>query len=752
MPRFQNGLTGGLILFSVAIPPLSYAQGGATSSAVVSHEVKLTEISVTATRTRRETDEVPATVSVIDETAIEHDLTQNIKDLIRYEPGVSVPASPARFGNSGYNIRGVEGNRVLIQIDGVRIPETFSFGSFSNAGRDLVDLDSLKTVEILRGPSSTLYGSDALGGVVSYFTKDPADYLKQTGGKPYADLKATYASVIDGRKEGFTLAGGQGVVQGLLQYVRRDGHEPDNKGENDAANIVRTTPNPQDTQGNNWLGKLAFQPDSGNIFKITLDSLDDNVATNVLSSIGTRVTPTRTTTGLRGDDTNRRNRLSLEHQYRNANGKWFQSARWHIYGQDGKVLQHTAENQFNSAGAGSNRLRVRDFTFEQKALGGGLQLESNWQSGEAVHRLIYGLDVWETKTSEQRDGVEFNLTAGTSTKVVGPDSFPVRDFPESDTLQAGLFVQDEIALRDGRFNVIPGLRYDYYKLTPRPDNIFTKDNPGITPVSIKDSALSPKFGAIYKLDNGMSLYGQYAHGFRAPPYSDANIGFTNLLFGYTTIPNPDLKSETSKGIELGLRGKSDRGTFGVALFDNRYKDFIDSLHQLTCPGDPKCVPGLITFQSINLNKVRIFGLEVKGSWKLDRTLALKGGFAYAHGDNQQTDQPLNSIDPIKLVAGLQYTQPGDRFGGEIATTLVAAKDRVDTSTGNLFKSPGYGLVDVFGRYNFSRQAALNFGVFNLLDKKYWHWSDVRGQLATDATLDRFTQPGRNASASFRYQF
>lgn len=116
------------------------------------------------------------------------------------------------------------------------------------------------------------------------------------------------------------------------------------------------------------------------------------------------------------------------------------------------------------------------------------------------------------------------------------------------------------------------------------------------------------------------------------------------------------------------------------------------------------------------------------------------------------DLTQNIKDLIRYEPGVSVPASPARFGVEIATTLVAAKDRVDTSTGNLFKSPGYGLVDVFGRYNFSRQAAFNFGVFNLFDKKYWHWSDVRGQLATGAMLDRFTQPGRNASASFRYQF
>ena len=172
-------------------------------------------------------------------------------------------------------------------------------------------------------------------------------------------------------------------------------------------------------------------------------------------------------------------------------------------------------------------------------------------------------------------------------QIVAPDDFPVRDFPESDTALAGLFAQDDIRL--GRWSVIPGLRYDYYRLKPKPDAIFAADNPGITPVEKKEHAVSPKIGLLFRATPRYTLFGQYAHGFRAPPYNDVNIGFTNLAFGYTAVPNPDLKPERSRGVEIGLRGDfGARGRFSLAAFHNRYRDFIASLQQLDCPGDPAC--------------------------------------------------------------------------------------------------------------------------------------------------------------------
>ncbi len=759
MLRLQNSTCCRLLGLIVVLPGFACAEDEPEPVPVA--ETVLDQVTVSATRTERATDEVPATVSVIEDDEIERQLAFDIKDLIRYEPGVSVSTSPARFGNSGFTIRGIEGNRVLIQIDGVRVPDAFSIGSFSNAGRDLVDLDSLKSVEILRGPASTLYGSDALGGVVSYYTKDPADYLKETGGEPYFDVKTAFASADEEWKNGFTVAAGPGRWQGLLQYVRRDGHEQDNKGENDSRGNLRTTPNPQDTESDNWLGKLVFAANAGNTFKLILDKLDETVETKVLNAIGNMVSSVRTTTNLIGDDGNERQRLSLEHDYHNADARWIQNAHWLIYTQDGEVTQHTEENQFNSSMGGSQRLRVRDFLFEQEMLGGELQLQSDWTSGAADHSLLYGVELSITETSQRRDGTEFNLTAGTSSTTVGPDIFPVRDFPTSDTLLAGLFIQDEIAWGNGRFILTPALRYDYYKLEPDPDTIFIEDNPGITSVDINDSALSPKLGALYKFNSGLSLYGQYAEGFRAPPFNDANIGFTNLQFGYTAIPNADLEPETSQGIELGLRGGNARGRFDIAAFYNRYEDFIDSLSLLTCPGDPRCVPDLLTFQSVNLDRVRIFGLEASGAWELNKRITVKGSLAFAEGDNLESDEPLNSIDPFKLVLGLQYQAPGQRYGGEVITTAVVAKSgsQVDESAGELIETSGFAVVDVLGWYRLSKQASFNVGIFNLLDKKYSYWTDVRSQINTMGggadpalTIDRFTQPGINASASFRYQF
>ena len=167
---------------------LSSAAHASESVSTPADATEVDKVTVTATRSEKPVSLAPATVSVISADEMEDGLVKDIKDLVRDEPGVSVRNAPARFtaagsstgrdGNAGFNIRGLEGNRVLIVVDGVRVPDGFAFGAQSTGRGDYVDLDILKSVEIVRGPASALYGADGLAGSVSFITKDPSDILK----------------------------------------------------------------------------------------------------------------------------------------------------------------------------------------------------------------------------------------------------------------------------------------------------------------------------------------------------------------------------------------------------------------------------------------------------------------------------------------------------------------------------------------------------------------------------------------------
>lgn len=142
-------------------------------------QAEIEPVVVTADRNAQTLDKAAPNVSVIGRKTLNQASAQNLDDMVLYEPGVSVPSDNNRRGHAGINIRGIDGNRILMMVDGVRIPESYAGGGSNGAisGRDMVESDTLKQVDIVKGPYSALYGSDALGGVVNMVTLSPRDFV-----------------------------------------------------------------------------------------------------------------------------------------------------------------------------------------------------------------------------------------------------------------------------------------------------------------------------------------------------------------------------------------------------------------------------------------------------------------------------------------------------------------------------------------------------------------------------------------------
>lgn len=679
---------------------------------------ELDAVTSSANRYERSLKDVPGSVTVIDEEEVAKRNAGSIRDLTRYEPGVSVSNSPLRSGIGNYTIRGIGGNRVAVTIDGLRLPD---FPENSQPGtyfRNYVDLENLKRVEIVRGPASTLFGSDAIGGLVAYFTKDPEDYLREVGKDWYVSGRVRLDSADDSVSETATMAGRAGAFETLALVTRRDGQELENNGSRQA--------NPQDTGLTSFLGKTVWKPTESDRFRLTAEYADLDVRTDVRSSL------TSTILGQRADDNSKRRRVSLDHVH-NAPIGFVDNIRWLVGYQEVDRREHTDEDRIS---AGQRRLRVTDQNFSQDILSGDLQLESRAELLGLSQRLVYGIDFSLTDTTRPRDRTEINLVTGAATKTIAGESFPTKTFPDSRTLLAGAYIQDEVTLLGGRLSLTGGLRVDYYDLSVDPDADFLRNNPD--PVSGQSATgVSPKLGAVYRLDGTFSLFGQYAHGFRAPPYDDANIGFTNNAFGYRVLPNPNLKPETSDGVEAGLRGTwRDGSSFQIGGFYTYYQSFIEQIGLGVGP------TGLLDFQARNLDEVVIWGFEGKGRWQLLPEWALLGSIAYARGEDQSTGLPIDSVDPLKGVVGLRYERD-DGWGGELVATGVVRQDRVSDPT--FFKTPGYGVLDLLAFYDLDRRLSVALGIFNIFDQRYFIHQDVVGLANSSPLKELYTQPGRTVA-------
>jgi len=731
--------------------------GAALAGPVAAEEAESADaeqVTVTATRSASDIDSVPSVVTVIDADEIEENLATDIKDLIRFEPGVTVPTAPSRFGaalgatgrdgNSGFIIRGMGGNRVLMQVDGIRSPDGFSFGPNAFGRGDYVDLDLLQSVEIVRGPASALYGSDGLAGVVSFITRDPSDFLED-GESFAARARVSYASADESWAENITAAGRfSDHWSGLIAYTRRDAQETENQGESDTPDSRRTVPNPQEIESNAVLARLVFEPSDQHRFRLTGDYSDRSILTEALS--GRAVLPpdgpalgAGSVIDLDGMDESERSRVTLDYTFSNGAG-FIDNAFVGIYTQSSWLRQFSDEDRNTSAD------RTRDTTYDNDVWGITAQGETAIPTGWGEHRLVYGVDYSVTTQGAIRDG----------TVPTPPAVFPERPFPETEYTRTGVFLVDEITLLDGALTLFPGVRWDQYELTPNDDALYLGTLDGQS-----GDHISPKFGAVAWPTDSFGVFFNYAEGFKAPAPSEVNNYFENLTLGafgaaYTSIPNPDLDPETSEGYEVGVRGRNwsmlgGQWDWSASAFASFYEDFIS---QQIVSGSGSAIDPFV-YQYVNLNEVEISGVEARFNGAWDNGFGLTFAASYAEGD-QVTPAgrgPLETIDPLRLVAGLSYAAQSGNWGGQAIVTYSARKDASDVATpATAFRPDAFTILDLTAYWNVTDAATMRAGIFNVTDEAYFWWSDARGLSAGSTTRDAYTQPGRNFSVSVAYRF
>ncbi|KAK6020599.1 TonB-dependent receptor, partial [Ostertagia ostertagi] len=192
---------------------------------------------------------------------------------------------------------------------------------------------------------------------------------------------------------------------------------------------------------------------------------------------------------------------------------------------------------------------------------------------------------------------------------------------------------------------------------------------------------SPKLGLLYHFDDTYSGYFQYATGFRAPPYDNANFGFTNAASFYQILPNANLKPETANSFEVGLRGKYENGSsWQLTGFYNLYNNFLET----TVVG---MVGPITQFQYVNLTNVTIWGIEARGEYRFAPEWAVAGWTAFAQGTDTRTGLPVDSVSPWTTQARIRY---GFDKGlvAQLIGTVAAAHSAVSSPTG----LPGSGLL------------------------------------------------------------
>jgi hemoglobin/transferrin/lactoferrin receptor protein len=326
----------------------------------------------------------------------------------------------------------------------------------------------------------------------------------------------------------------------------------------------------------------------------------------------------------------------------------------------------------------------------------------------------------------------------------------------SDVSELGIYFLDAITFGEEQDWVLsPSLRFDFYEVKPQSNQVFMANsaNVGFTPVVYENEVWgTPAISLLHRFNEGINYYFSYNRGIRNPTAEELNGFFEHPPTSSTTSSfiidaNPNLQEERSDSFEMGLQANLAKDVFGVSIFKNYYDGFIDLIKQPS--------PGVLDlYSNDNVGKVEIHGVEIswkRNDWKLEESFpAFDFGlsFSWSEGDKPDQNQPLNSIEPWKLISFVDWVSDSKTKGIRLTSTYRAKKkyNQIDQSIGEQFSVGDSIVLDASAWFEISDRWKILGGINNLTDEKYFLWSSVRrgGGHSSNSVNEKNTQPGTNA--------
>ena len=683
---------------------------------------------------------------------------KDVKDLFSNKLDVNVSQlQTARSGGEGVNIRGLQGNRVTTTVDGIALPEAQESKHFISYGvefgrADYVDVSSLRSADVQYAGSA-----NSLSGSVNFATLEPADLLR---GRTLGGLIGSGYNSIDNSVYG-TLggAGKIGGYQGMVMTTIRDGAQTKNRGTNGGTGVDRTEPNPADTQNNYVLTKHYYQLNDQHRVGAAFEHQRKKIKTDLLILNDTNI-DRNTGVQTKGNaiDRVKRTRFSLSHDYNNEHG-WLQNAKTQVYYQNAGT-----DNYRHRLGSNNYRLEKSDVNYKTHGINSNLM---SFIDGNIPQVLRYGLSYNHTKATNylyyERPAYGNSRHAYFNGK------------PTSDTKQHKVtgYFEDEIAF--GKWIVTPQVGFVHYRMTPSGGNSEVAQ---FQPAKSSETKFTPKLSLEYRAAPEFIPYVQYSRGVRTPSAQQLTSYFFESVTYFVprmgpqtanvaVVGNPNLRSETADNFEIGVKGQNEKLQYLVTGYYNHYKNFIDWVSKPT--------QGYTTFiQYDNLDKAKVYGFTADVKWKFYKDFYLAEGISYSRGkaSNKGVKTPINSIQPLKVRAGLGYE--GETFGANIQWTYNRGKSDKDIEQSSAYlynPTGGYSVFDLGAYWKPVENLTLTAGVNNLFNKKYWNWNDIsylallskatqdQGRdpssiplAITSGNADRYSAPGRNFNVGVRYEF
>ena len=652
------------------------------------------ETIVRATRESQRATDTAADVVVVTREELEATNERSLPRQLAEAAGVWVQET--NLGGGSPIIQGLSGNQVLLIVDGVRLNDSTTRNGV-NQMLNGIDPATVERIEVIRGPRSVLYGSDALGGVVLVWTRSRQPLGGSAGSERTlgGELGVAAQSVTDGIVASAGLSGAW-EDHGVLGI----GSHHDWEDLRSADGVVDHTGYDGRALFGSWIARFDEHRALRTSAAVTQDF--DVPRTDRLNTGFGQTQPANSEFDFAEQD-RRRVVLAYEDTQGHALCDSFQARSSFRTYDEQRVIR-----AFNS----NTRRLERD---ETSTLGVGLDLVKNL--GER-HVLVYGVDADYDDVDSSR--VDVDLAGGGQTQQDG--SFA----PDSRFLSTGVFVQDEWHVAED-WDATLGARYGFFDFGFRDPDTDQKEDGSF-------DALSGSAALAHALNPGLSLVGTLATGFRAPNL--AELAREASFFGGTELPNADLDPERSLYTELALEHAGSAHVLALALFRNRIDDAVSSV--LIDPGGPDA--GDETYLRENVAKLTILGASARGQAALGGVDSpWSGSFAvdYTYGEQESDvvdgsgevpfdEVPAQRIPPLTGWLGLERAM-GLVSWERTRLTLNWAfeQDRLspqDLGDPRIDPSGTDGWVtldlDLAGRFGALHGLSWTLGVSNLLDEDY----------------------------------
>lgn len=559
------------------------------------------EIIITGSRVEVNPEDLPMTVEVVTREELERLQSTSVGDALRYVPGVTV-ADNGMAGQQRVVVRGIGGRRTLLLVDGERVTSQRDM----SGPPVLNEIDGVERIEVLKGPGSVMYGSDALAGVVNIITRDGRDADAAIGGQ----VGYRYSSASSLKQPNVAVQGALDRFDYRLSWSSTDSDDRETpQGTLDGTSYDSEQLAATFGMGVGLAGRLELRAEK-------YESTDIGVYTGSPNLV-----------------------FNLPHWDRDRISFGFKGEGFGADELSAKVYRQSIDKAFvNSITFPVGPVNFMNIlnSFDATSEIVGLDAFGQWLFSNAV--LVAGVD------ARQEDAVGPSTSTTTMITPGGEIPMGTTEYVPVDAEQTAAGAFGELTMPWSRGELKLGLRYERVETNNRAEG-ETRE-----PGKLTDDAVTGAIGLRYELGVRTNLVASLASGFRSPNLQERYYESPTHAGGGLTYGDPNLKAERSLQFEVGVRGGVGRSSYRLTAFSND----IDNLISTTRVPNPD-IPGAFDYRYTNTADARITGFEGRLDTHLRDDLSALLSLTYTYGEDREEGDPIY-VPPLNVMASLRWDQ------------------------------------------------------------------------------------------------